>query len=149
MSRIRYTAASLAVRKRRGETMREPEEVAATRVLSAPRGKNHRRQKTRRGAGVYRVCLQRNHLSSTRNANAAKRFLGRVLRGRPDWSRPRVINTDNAGCYGPAIEELKTEAALSFDTEHHRAKYLNNVVEAGHVKLKRLIRSSPFSPLTN
>ena len=39
MSRIRYTAASSAVGKRRGETMREPEEVAAMRVLRAPRGK--------------------------------------------------------------------------------------------------------------
>jgi hypothetical protein len=51
MPRIRYTAASLAVGKRRGETMREPEEVAATRVLRAPRGKNHRPPKPGAGRG--------------------------------------------------------------------------------------------------
>ena len=80
------------------------------------------------------------YLSPTRNAKAAKRFLGKALKGRKDWEMPYVINTDKAGCYGPAIEELKKEGKLPEDTEHRQVKYLNNIVEADHGKLKRVIR---------
>ena len=52
---------------------------------------------------------------------------------------PRVINTDKAGCYGVAIAELKKEGKLAQKTQHRQVKYLNNIVEADHGKLKRLI----------
>jgi len=80
------------------------------------------------------------YLSTTRNAKAAKRFLGKALKGRKDWEMPSVINTDKAGCYGAAIKELKEEGKLPEDTEHRQVKYLNNIVEADHGKLKRVIR---------
>jgi len=80
------------------------------------------------------------YLSSTRNAKAAKRFLGKALAQRREWEKPRVINTDKAAAYGVAIQELKAEGKLPEDTEHRQVKYLNNVVEADHGKLKRLIR---------
>ena len=35
---------------------------------------------------------------------------------------------------------LKTEGQCPLDTEHRQVKYLNNVVEADHGKLKRLIK---------
>ena len=79
-------------------------------------------------------------LSPTRNAKAAKRFLGKALRGLKRWQRPEVINTDKAGCYGPAIAALKKEGRLPKDAQHRQVRYLNNVVEADHGKLKRLIR---------
>jgi transposase-like protein len=78
------------------------------------------------------------YLSRTRNAKAAKRFLGKALKGRKDWEMPRVINTDKAGCYGIAI--AKKEGKLAQKTLHRQVKYLNNIVEADHGKLKRLIR---------
>nr|WP_282183475.1 IS6 family transposase [Ochrobactrum sp. CM-21-5] len=34
------------------------------------------------------------YLSPTRNAKAAKRFLGKALNGFKDWEKPTVINTD-------------------------------------------------------
>ena len=40
------------------------------------------------------------YLSPTRNAKAAKRFLGKVLNGLMDWEKPEVINTDKAPTYG-------------------------------------------------
>jgi transposase, IS6 family len=79
------------------------------------------------------------YLSSTRNA-AAKRFLGKALAQRKEWQKPRVINTDKAATYDVAIQELKAEEKLPKDTEHRQVKYLNNVVEADHGKLKRLIK---------
>ena len=52
------------------------------------------------------------HLSPTRNAKAAKRFLGKALRGLKAWERPKVINTDKAAAYSPAIAALKKEGRL-------------------------------------
>ena len=80
------------------------------------------------------------YLSPTRNAKAAKRFLGKALNGLKDWEKPKVINTDKAPTYGIAISELKAEGKCPEDTVHRQVKYLNNVVESDHGKLKQLIR---------
>ena len=80
------------------------------------------------------------YLSPTRTARAAKRFLGKALNGLKDWEKPRVINTDKAPTYAAALAELKKEGKCPKDTQHRQVKYLNNVVEADHGKLKQLIR---------
>ena len=80
------------------------------------------------------------YLSPTRNAKAAKRFLGKALNGLKDWEKSEVINTDKAPTYGMAISELKAEGKCPEETVHRQVKYLNNVVEADHGKLKQLIR---------
>jgi len=80
------------------------------------------------------------YLSPTRNTAAAKRFLGKALNGLKDWDKPTVINTDKAPTYGAALLELKAEGKCPEDMEHRQVKYLNNVVEADHGKLKQLIR---------
>jgi IS6 family transposase len=56
------------------------------------------------------------------------------------WEKPQVINTDKAPTYGIAISELKAEGKCPKKTMHRQVKYLNNVVEADHGKLKQLIR---------
>ena len=80
------------------------------------------------------------YLSATRNTKAAKRFLAKALRGWKDWELPEVVNTDKAPTYAGAIAELKAEGKCPQDTRHRQVKYLNNVVEADHGKLKLLIR---------
>jgi transposase, IS6 family len=80
------------------------------------------------------------YLSSTRNTAAAKRFLGKALNGLKDWEKPTVINTDKAPTYAAAISELKQEGKCPEGTRHRQVKYLNNVIEADHGKLKQLIR---------
>ncbi len=80
------------------------------------------------------------YLSASRNTKAAKRFLGKALRGLKNWEKPHTVNTDKAPTYGAAISELKAEGKCPGDTEHRQVKYLNNVVEADHGKLKQLIR---------
>jgi IS6 family transposase len=80
------------------------------------------------------------YLSPTRNAKAAKRFLGKALNGLKAWEKPEVINTDKAPTYGIAISELKAEGKCPENTVHRQVKYLNNVIEADHGKLKQLIR---------
>ena len=49
------------------------------------------------------------YLSATRNTKAAKRFLGKALRGWMDWELPEVLNTDKAPTYAGAIAELEVE----------------------------------------
>jgi IS6 family transposase len=80
------------------------------------------------------------YLSSTRNAKAAKRFLGKVLRRMKEYEKPAKINTDQAPSYGHAIRELKKEGLLADQVIHRKVKYLNNRIEADHGKLKRLIK---------
>lgn len=80
------------------------------------------------------------YLSPTRNTIAAKRFLAKALRGLKDWEQPEVINTDKTPTYAAALAELKAEGKCPEDTQHRQVKYLNNIVEADHGKLKQLIR---------
>lgn len=94
---------------------------------------------------LYRAVDSEGHtidfyLSPTRNAKAAKRFLAKALNRVKEWEKPLVINTDKAACYGIAIKELKKEGRCPNKTEHRQVKYLNNIVEADHGKLKRLIK---------
>ncbi|MXW85844.1 MAG: DDE-type integrase/transposase/recombinase [Boseongicola sp. SB0667_bin_21] len=43
-------------------------------------------------------------------------------------------------CCGQAIRELKRAGRCPSETDHRQVKCLNNVVEADHGKLKRLIK---------
>jgi len=79
------------------------------------------------------------YLSATRNTQAAKRFLGKALKSIKSWAHPSAINTDKASPYSAAITKLKAEGKCSPDTVHRQVKYLNNIIEADHGKLKRLI----------
>ena len=80
------------------------------------------------------------YLSPTRNTAAAKRFLGKALSGLKDWEKPRVINTDKAPTYAAALTELKKEGRCPEETLHRQVKYMNNIIESDHGKLKQLIR---------
>jgi transposase, IS6 family len=80
------------------------------------------------------------YLSPTRNAKAAIRFLGKALGRFKGWEKPRVLNTDKAPAYGQAIAHLKAVGKCPMDTEHRQVKYLNNIIEAEHAKIKRLIK---------
>ena len=80
------------------------------------------------------------YLSATRNTKAAKRFLGKALNGLKDWEQPEVLNTDKAPTYAAAIAQFKAEGKCPDETRHRQVKYLNNVVEADHGKLKLLLR---------
>ena len=86
------------------------------------------------------LLIPRLPTSTTRNTRAAKRFLDKALRGCKEWELPEVVNTDKAPTYAAAIAELKAEGKCPKDTKHRQVKYLNNVVEADHGKLKQLIR---------
>ena len=80
------------------------------------------------------------YLSPTRNMNAARRFLGKALRSIPEYAHPKSINTDKNPTYASAIESLKAQGKISDNLKHRQVKYLNNLLESDHGKLKRLIK---------
>ena len=99
-----------------------------------------------KGKWVYLYCAihKKGHtvdfyLSSRHNAKAAKRFLGKALKGLKYWESPSGINTDKAASYRVSITELKKEGQCSEALEHRQIKYLNNAVEVDNGKLKGLI----------
>jgi transposase-like protein len=53
---------------------------------------------------------------------------------------PSSITTDKLASYPKAIRRLQDEGLLPQDVEHRTSKYLNNIIEADHGALKRMIR---------
>src|SRR3546814_18450535 len=80
------------------------------------------------------------YLSPTRRAKAAKRFLGKALRGLKHWVKPATLNTDKAPSYGAAITQLMREVTLDRETAHRQLKYLHNDMEAGNGNLQILTK---------
>ena len=65
-------------------------------------------------------------LSALRDAAAAKRLF-RMALSDPSHPQPRVINTDKARLYGPAIAAVKADRRC----RHRPIQYLNNILEPG------------------
>jgi transposase, IS6 family len=78
-------------------------------------------------------------LSSTRNAQAAKRFFSKALAA-PHSSAPRVITVDKNAAYPKAFKELKAERMMPDPCELRQSKYLNNLIEQDHRFIKRLVK---------
>jgi transposase-like protein len=78
-------------------------------------------------------------LSGRRDTGAAYRFLRKALRAVSD-SSPSSITTDKLASYPKAIRRLQNEGLLPNDVVHSTSKYLNNILEADHGALKRVIR---------
>jgi transposase, IS6 family len=78
-------------------------------------------------------------LLDRRDTGAAYRFLGKVLKTMRRWP-PHSITTDKFCSYPKAIHRLQREGKLSGDTKHRTSKYLNNIIEADHGGIKRVVR---------
>jgi transposase, IS6 family len=78
-------------------------------------------------------------LSSTRDAQAAKRFFSKTLAA-SHTSTPRVITVDKNAAYPKAFKELKAERLMPDGCELRQSKYLNNLVEQDHRFIKRLVK---------
>ena len=78
-------------------------------------------------------------LSGRRNTNAAYRFLRKAIKAMSTYP-PSSITTDKLASYPRAILRLQNEGLLPKDVVHRTSKYLNNILEADHGALKRVIR---------
>ena len=78
-------------------------------------------------------------LSAKRDTAAAKRFFRKAL-AQPHTVNPRTITVDKNPAYPKAITEMKQNAELWRRSRLRQVKYLNNIVEQDHRRIKRLIR---------
>jgi putative transposase len=93
-------------------------------VVITIRGERHRLWRAVDSRGdVLEILVQ-----SRRNANAAKRFLRKLMR---NWGVPRVVLTDKLKSYDVALREDCASA------DHRSHKGLNNRAEASHRHTRR------------
>ena len=78
-------------------------------------------------------------LSAKRDAEAAKRFFRKAL-GQPHTVNPRTLTVDKNAAYPAAVTAMKREGELWRFSRLRQAKFLNNIVEQDHRRLKRLVR---------
>jgi IS6 family transposase len=78
-------------------------------------------------------------LSDRRNTRAACRFLRKAVKTMSDYP-PESITIDKLASYSRAIRRLQRKGLLPEDLKHRTSKYLNNIIEADHGALKRVIR---------
>ena len=78
-------------------------------------------------------------LSAKRDAEAAKRFFRKAL-GQPHTVNPRTITADKNPAYPKAIAEMKQDAELWRFARLRQVRFLNNIVEQDHRRVKRLTR---------
>jgi transposase, IS6 family len=82
-------------------------------------------------------------LSAKRDAEAAKRFFRKAL-AQPHTVNPRTITVDKNAAYPKAATEMKKDGELWRRSRLRQVKYLNNIVEQDHRRVKRL--TGPAAP---
>ena len=78
-------------------------------------------------------------LSAKRDAEAAKRFFRKAL-GQPHTVNPRAITVDKNPAYPCAVEQMKEDGELWRRSRLRQVRFLNNIVEQDHRRVKRLVR---------
>jgi transposase, IS6 family len=78
-------------------------------------------------------------LSAKRDTAAAKRFFREAL-ARPHTANPCTITVDKNPAYAKAVAEMKDDGELWRRSRLRQVKYLNNIVEQDHRRIKRLTR---------
>jgi transposase, IS6 family len=79
-------------------------------------------------------------LSAKRDVAAAKRFFRKALR-QPHTVNPRTITVDQNPAYPRGVTEMKADGELWRRSRLRQVKYLNNIVEQDHRRVKRLVRA--------
>ena len=77
------------------------------------------------------------YLSKTRDTEAAKRFFSKAMKQN---GCPYIVTSDKNPAYPAAIDELKHEGKLPGKVVLRQVKYLNNIVEQDHRRIKRKAR---------
>ncbi|MBK3804484.1 IS6 family transposase [Azospirillum brasilense] len=78
-------------------------------------------------------------LSAKRDAVAARRFFRKALK-QAHTVNPRTLTVDKNAAYPSATKAMKRDGELWRFTTLRQVKYLNNIVEQDHRRIKRLVR---------
>ena len=96
----------------------------------------------RRWTYLYRAVDSRGQtidflLSAKRDTAAAKRFFRKAL-GQPHTVNPHTITVDKNAAYPKAVAEMKATGELWRRSRLRQCKYLNDILEQDHRRVKRL-----------
>jgi IS6 family transposase len=96
-----------------------------------------------RWTNLYRAVDSRHQtidflLSAKHDAEAAKRFFRKAL-GQPHTVNPRTVTVDKNPAYPKAAAEMEADGELWRRTRLRQVKYLNNIVEPDHRRIKHLV----------
>src|SRR6202140_4320770 len=78
-------------------------------------------------------------LAARRDTAAANRFFRKAL-APPHPPNPRTLTVDKNPAYPRAVADMKSDGQLWRRTRLRQCKYLNNIVEQDHRRIKRLVR---------
>jgi transposase-like protein len=78
-------------------------------------------------------------LSAKRDAAAAKRFFGKAT-GQVHTVNPRTITVNKNSAYPRAVADMKKAGKIWRFSRLRQIKFLNNIVEQDHRRIKRLVR---------
>jgi transposase, IS6 family len=78
-------------------------------------------------------------LSARRDTVAAKRFFRKAL-AQPHTVNPHTVTVDKNPAYPRAVVDMKRDHELWRRARMRQCKYLNNIVEQDHRRIKRLVR---------
>ena len=78
-------------------------------------------------------------MAARRDTAAAKRFFRKAM-AQPHVANPRTLTVDKNPAYPIAVADMKSDGQLSRRTCLRQCKYLNNIVEQDHRRIKRLVR---------
>jgi transposase, IS6 family len=78
-------------------------------------------------------------LSAKRDAAAARRFFRKALK-QEHTVNPRTITVDKNAAYPVAVKAMKRSGELWRFAKLRQVKFLNNIVEQDHRRIKRLVR---------
>ena len=79
-------------------------------------------------------------LGRKRDTNTAKRFFKKTLKNSKHYLPYRRINTDQHAPYNKAIFDLQAEGIIPKETKYSKIKYLNNIIESDHFRLKKAMK---------
>jgi transposase-like protein len=97
-----------------------------------------------RWAYLYRAVDSRGQtidflLAVRRDTAAAKRFFRKAL-SQPHTVSPRTVTVGKNPAYPRAVAEMKVDGELWRFSRLRQSKYLNNIIEQDHRRVKRLVR---------
>jgi IS6 family transposase len=78
-------------------------------------------------------------LSPKRDAAAARRFFRKALK-QSHTVNPRTVTVDKNAAYPTATKAMKRDGELWRFAKRRQVKFLNNIVEQDHQRIKRLVR---------
>ena len=78
-------------------------------------------------------------LSARRDTAAARRFFRKAL-AQPHTVNPRTLTVDRNPAYPKAVTDMKRDGDLWRRSRLRQCKYLNNIIEQDHRRIKRLVR---------